>query len=168
MQALASVRDVGIPDAYIAAGAIRNTVWDVLEQGQAREPHGDVDVVYYDPSESARDWKQALAERASQFQWEVTNQATVHRWQGRALGRELSPYSSVADALRAWPETATAVAARLLPSEEIAVLAPFGLQDLFGRLVRRNELTPDGGAFARRVAAKQWSQRWANVRIVDV
>ena len=46
-----------------------------------------------------------------------------------------APYRDVADALAHWPETATAIAARLGPAG-VEILAPHGLADLFALLAR--------------------------------
>lgn len=71
-----------------------------------------------------------------------------------------APYADTADALWHWPETATAVAARTRAGR-IEVLAPHGLADLLGLVVR------PGPAYAhrpevvrRRVHEKGWMRRW--------
>jgi hypothetical protein len=40
-----------------------------------------------------------------------------------------------------WPETATSIAVRLLANDELHVVAPCGLADLFGMVLRRNPRT---------------------------
>ena len=71
-------------------------------------------------------------------------------------------YGSMADAMRFWPETATAVAVRLDADDAIDVVAPFGLEDLFTlRLVPgpafRGAKRP---IFEERIAKKQWLLRY--------
>ena len=51
MDALKSVRDLQLPDWYIAAGAIRNTVWNYLHGYPTTHNQKDVDVVYFDLSD---------------------------------------------------------------------------------------------------------------------
>ncbi len=51
IQALECVRSLALPDCYIAAGFVRNLVWDHLHQKQNPTPLNDLDVVYFDPNE---------------------------------------------------------------------------------------------------------------------
>ena len=71
-------------------------------------------------------------------------------------------------AVARWPETATAVAARL-SHERVELLAPHGVDNLVGLIVRptpaflarRHEVM-------RRVTTKNWLARWPRLRMVDV
>ncbi len=171
MRALIAVRKVGIPDGCIGAGSVRDTVWDEVFGYRRVEGFSDVDVVYFDTRGdalgAAPDWLRVLREQARDIRWEVTNQATVHLWQTQCLGWPVRAYPSVAAAIAAWPETATAVAIRLSRDEQLEIVAPHGLEDLFNGLVRRNPTTPDTRAFAHRVAQKQWQRRWPGLRIIE-
>jgi uncharacterized protein len=76
------------------------------------------------------------------------------------------PYDNTEDALRYWPETATAIAARLR-SGRVHVIAPFGVDDLLGLIVR------PGPAFAHktrvyeaRLASKDWAKRWPRLQFL--
>jgi hypothetical protein len=78
-----------------------------------------------------------------------------------------APYRNTADAIRCWPETATAVAARLV-RDNVQVIAPHGVGDLVSMIVRPSP------AFARklpiyrsRLAAKNWAQRWPRLHFID-
>ncbi len=50
------------------------------------------------------------------------------------------PYASATDAMRYWPETATAVALRLSDAGILKVTAPYGLSDIFGLCLRPTPL----------------------------
>mgnify|MGYP001461346440 CR=1 FL=1 len=43
------VHSLGLPEACIAAGYVRNYIWDYLHGYTERTPLHDVDVLYYDP-----------------------------------------------------------------------------------------------------------------------
>ena len=164
MRALEAVRSVGLPDWYLAAGAIRNTVWDALHGLPSPGPLGDLDVIYFDQTDMADGAQEALCAALPAYRWEVTNQATVHSWQSAATGREIAPYASIAAAVASWPETATAVGVRLTLGGELEILAPFGLEDLFSMLVRRNGEASDPLAFDARWREKAWQLRWPRLR----
>jgi uncharacterized protein len=160
---LKQVEALLIEDCWVGAGLIRNAIWSHLH-GRPVAPllDSDVDVVYWDPSDTnpERDVaieKQLLKEYAG-IPWSVHNQARMHERNGDA------PYRNTEDAIRCWPETATAIAARL-SGTGVAVLAPHGVQDLVNLIVRP---TP---AFAQkqsihsaRISSKDWARRWPGLR----
>jgi len=164
---LRPVAALGIPDCWIGAGLIRNAIWDHLH-GIRTGPmaDGDVDVVYCDHSDAtlARDLaiERRLLDEFSDIPWSVHNQARMHQRNGDA------PYRNTADAIRCWPETATAIAARIL-GDDVEVIAPHGVADLVSMIVRP---TP---AFAcklpiyrMRLVTKDWARRWPRLQFIDV
>lgn len=164
MQALATVAAHGPPGAWIGAGLLRNAVWDRLSgRDPAAIPPADIDVVFHDAMDptAARDaaFEQAIRAAAPGLPWSVTNQARMHARNGHA------PYAGVADAIAHWPETATAVVARLVPSG-IETLAPWGAEDLFALIARPAPAhRADPAAMLARIAAKGWAARWPALRI---
>ncbi len=166
---LATVRDHGPAGAFVAAGAVRDTVWDALSGRAPEGPYGDVDVVYWAPPElehDARAHEARLRAAAPHVTWEVTNQATVHEWHERAQGLRVAPHRTVAEGLATWPENATAVAVRLTTHGELEVMAPFGLDDLLALRLRYNPALVGPDVFRRRVAAKRWLQRWPSLQLI--
>ena len=49
IETLAAVRDLALPDGWIAAGFVRNRIWDHLHGYAEPTPLNDIDVVYFDP-----------------------------------------------------------------------------------------------------------------------
>jgi hypothetical protein len=167
---LKAVRAVGPRGAYVAAGAVRDTVWNSLTGRVSSRPSGDVDVVYWADSESAEEPRRHEARlRALEpdIDWEVTNQATIHLWHRRVRGIKIVPHQSVADGLASWPETATAVGIRLAPDGGIDVVAPFGLADLFALRLLHNPTQTGPDVFWERIEAKQWLRRWPELELVS-
>lgn len=169
MQALAQVRSLGLPDACIGAGAVRNLVWDALHRHATPTALADVDVAYFDAADlsPARDagLQQRLHALAPDTPWEVTNQAGVHLWFEQHFGHPVAPLRSLAEAVASWPEYATAVALRLDAADRLHVLAPHGLDDLFAMVVRRNPARVSVQTYRERVAGKRYAQRWPQVRV---
>lgn len=168
-QALDLVRSLNLPDCWIGAGFIRNAVWDHLHGHPPCPPPfpagGDVDVVWFDPARTERCVDAALEATLRclrpDLDWSVKNQARMHVRNGDP------PYMSVAAAMRRWPETATAVAVRRTGSDDCEIAAPFGLDDLFGLIVRP---TPRYAAekhavFLDRVSQKGWLTAWPRLRL---
>ena len=161
--ALEAVAAHGPPGGWIGAGFLRNAVWDVLH-GRAPDVAGlaDLDVVFQDPAhpDAGADaaWEAGLR-GALALPWSVTNQTRMHGRNGHA------PYRDVADAIAHWPETATAIGARL-EGGEVALLAPHGWGDLLGMILRPTPAfaaRPD--VVAQRMTAKGWLLRWPRLTL---
>jgi hypothetical protein len=84
------------------------------------------------------------------------------------LRNDDAPYMDARSAIARWPETATAVAARLA-NRRVELLAPHGVDDLVGLIVRP---TPAFSArrqeVMHRVTSKNWLARWPKLRLVDI
>jgi hypothetical protein len=164
MRLLAAVERLDLPDGWIGAGFVRAAVWDHLH-GRASPPlDSDVDVVWFDPAHASADDDRALERALSAAEpavaWSVKNQARMHVRNGDA------PYGSTENALRRWPETATAVAVRRA-GDRLDVLAPFGLDDLFTMTIRPTPAFSGDrlAGFHQRVRDKRWLERWPRARL---
>jgi hypothetical protein len=166
LRALEAAREVDPPDWLIGAGAVRNAVWDRLHGFTEPTPPGDVDLAFFDLAdlsrERGREVESALRERAPELPWEATNQAAVHLW----YGGDAEPLRSSAEAVATWPETATCVALRLGADDRLEIVAPFGLDDLFAMVWRRNPARVTVADSERRLASKRIVERWPLVRVV--
>jgi len=166
MSCLKAVRDAGPPIAYIAAGFIRNRYWDSLYADAPNYPDADIDVVYFDGNNVSKsmdhEYEWALESHLATGIWQVRNQARMH-----TFGDHL-PFSDLPDALRHWAETATTVGVRLTEKDELKVIAPYGMEDLYGHTLR---ITPsmkqnDPVGFQNRLAAKGWQKRWPELTVI--
>lgn len=79
------------------------------------------------------------------------------------------PYLSATDAMRFWPETATAVGARMGPDGSCEIAAPLGLEDLLGLIIRptKNFVALKRDVFDARVASKDWLKNYPKLRVLD-
>ncbi|HKX42091.1 MAG TPA: nucleotidyltransferase family protein [Burkholderiaceae bacterium] len=170
MQALEAVRELQLPSWCIGAGAVRNLVWDALHDKPLPSHLADVDVAYFDAADLSaqrdHELQARLARRCPGVPWEVTNQAGVHLWFERCFGHAVAPLASLEAAIASWPEYATAVGVTLAHDDSVRVLAPLGLEDLFGIVVRRNPARVSVRTYRERVAQKRYAERWPQVRIV--
>ncbi len=147
-----------LPEALLAAGFLRNCVWDALHQLEPT-PCNDVDLIYFDPVRLRPEDDQLLEQRLSAqlptTKWEVKNQARMSRRHGDPS------YSSAADAMRFWPEQQTAVAMTLDGSRE--VFSPFGLAGLFAGNIAVGPHRPIS-LMKRRAQQKNWFDRWPKLK----
>ncbi|MXQ12662.1 hypothetical protein GR328_14585 [Microvirga makkahensis] len=163
LRILRAVETLGLPDCWVGAGFIRNAVWGALTGQPNASSWDDVDVVYFCRSDLSPSRDQALGDALQavcpDVKWSVKNQARMH------IGNDDQPYTDTEDALRHWPECCTAIAARCA-DRTIALLAPFGLDDLLSMVVRPTpSCASKMGVYRGRVDGKRWQRRWPMLRI---
>ncbi|WP_338839710.1 nucleotidyltransferase family protein [Flavobacterium ginsenosidimutans] len=160
---LTRVKNLNLNDCWIGAGFVRNKVWDILH-GQKTMKLNDIDVVFFDESNISENLEKKIEHQLTQISpednWSVKNQARMH------FRNNHPKYINTENAISHWPETATAVSVRLNPNDQIEILAPYGLYDLFNLIVKP---TPnfDLILFQKRVNEKQWKKQWENLKIYD-
>lgn len=164
---LSLVYSLDLPDCWIAAGFVRSAVWDFLHARSPTLPSNDVDVIWFDPAQNGKEVdlqiEQRLRRLDGSIDWSVKNQSRMHS------RNDDPPYESASDAMRFWPETATATAIRYIEGGDFDIAAPFGLDDLYGAVVRP---TPrfhgeKRALFDARLTRKKWLARWPLLRVVE-
>ena len=162
LQILHCVAQLDLDECYVAAGFVRNMVWD-HRHGYPSTPLQDVDVIYFDAAEvepaSPSRYQAALQRQLPGVNWQVKNQALMHQHNGDP------PYRSCLDAMSYWPEKETAVAVRITAERHIEVISAFGLQSLFALQLTHNPRR-DVDTFHERVRAKQWLQQWPGLQLI--
>lgn len=167
MGILEAVRMLRLPDWWIGAGFVRSKVWDHLTRHTKRTPLSDIDVIYFDLSDTSeerdRELEEALGEMLPGEPWSVKNQARMH-----GVNDDL-PYLSSVDALAHWPETATAVAVRLENDGSFRFAAPHGLNDLLHLRVRPTPwYRTRKDRYEERIAKKDWLSKWPELDIYHI
>ena len=161
---------IALPDCWLVAGAIAQTVWNDAFGFEPDYGVKDVDLVYFDGSDLSED---AEADHAARIRhmfsgqgvsFDVKNEARVHLWYCRKFGGEIVPYTSTRHAITTFPTTATAIGVQPTGSE-LLLSAPFGLADLFGAIVRPNKVQITPAIYAAKVM--RWRAFWPRLRIVD-
>ena len=83
MKQLRAVRALGLPDWCIAAGFVRNRVWDHLHGIAPPRPPADIDVLYYDAADLSKEPERPTRPGSTACcpaPWQVRNQARMHVW----------------------------------------------------------------------------------------
>ncbi len=165
MDVLRAAQTLDLPDWWIGAGFLRNKVWDTLED-KVSVPTRDVDLVYFCKSDVApeTDWSYDvdLKSRYPFAEWEVRNQARMH------YVNKSRPFTSTADGISHWVETATCVAVRL-KNDSLEYLFCYGTDDLFNLIARpipffQSQERID--TFYDRIDKKRWREKWPHLQII--
>lgn len=160
---------LSIDHYYIGAGCITQTVWNHVLQLPLEHGINDIDFVYYDVDLSP-DKECKVIDRVSgqfgavPFKLDVKNQARVHLWYEQRFGYPITPYASLEAAINSWPTTATAIGMRKNSRGDWAVYAPFGLNDLFGLIVRANKTQIKEEIYDKKV--QRWTQQWPGLNVI--
>ena len=164
MESLRAVEKLRLEDTWISAGLIRNKVWDTLNN--VTTPINDIDVIYFDSSDTSWETEKSLERKLTTLlpnqPWSVKNQARMHLKSGFA------PFSSAYDGVAHFPETPTAVAARIYDGK-LEIMAPYGLKDLFEMNVKPTPYYQKDSdyysIYVERVKRKKWDEIWGNLAV---
>lgn len=167
MEILESAKSLNLPDWWICAGFIRLKVWDVLHNFRVRTAIQDIDLIYFDPTNIDELAEKKIEEKLKTFisniPWSVKNEARMH------VKSNMSPYTSSVDAISKFPETATALGVKLDETDNVIVVAPYGIRDLINLEVKP---TPDFTAtkermeiYEDRITKKDWKSTWKKLKV---
>jgi hypothetical protein len=166
LKALLQVRELELNDAWLAAGFVRNLVWDRLHGHAQATPLNDIDVVYFNREDCSAQaderYEQRLMKDSPELPWSVKNQARMHERHG------LAPYSSSAEAMSHWVEVETAIGASINADGQIELIAPLGLEALFAFSITPNPRHAIPAVFAQRVNDKGWLALWPELRVQEM
>ncbi|MFQ3280916.1 nucleotidyltransferase family protein [Reinekea sp.] len=160
MRALDAVKSLDLPDWLIAAGFVRNAVWDSVFG--VKTQLNDIDVIYFCTLDNSEQ-RDVLLERklfslAPNLPWSVKNQARMH------LKNRDEPYTSTLDAMSYWPEKQTSVGVKVNRYNEIELKSSFELSLLFNRSIDHNPFR-SVEVFKRRIIGKGWLSKWPGLQV---
>jgi hypothetical protein len=169
MEVLQRARDLDLPDWLIFSGAVYQRVLNRLTGRDADYGIKDYDLGYFDAADISYEAEDVVIRRvAAAFEpplremVEVRNQARVHLWFEGKFGEPYTPLSSSAEALTRFVSSTFAVGVRFRPDDQLEIIAPFGLEDLFALRLRPNPLRRTNG-FARTAASA--TARWPELAV---
>jgi hypothetical protein len=155
-----------LPNAWLVAGCLFQTVWN-LQAGRAPGAGiKDYDIFYFDPFDPGEASERAAQSRAESLLGdlgvaiEVSNQARVHLWYPKHFGLPYPALTSVEDGISRFLILETCVAVR--PREQFA---PNGTAGIYAGTLSPNPLTPYPSLF--RVKAASYRERWDWLRPVE-
>ncbi|WP_288254768.1 nucleotidyltransferase family protein [uncultured Hydrogenophaga sp.] len=161
---------LALPDGWLVAGCLFQTVWNLSSGRPAEEGIKDYDIFYFDGddlSEAAEAAVQALVDRALGHlgvNIEVKNQARVHLWYPEHFGHPYPRLRRTQDGIDRFLVPATCVAVR--PAKgSVEVYAPHGLDGLYAGVLTPNPLTDHRDLF--RAKAASYQTRWPWLRIEE-
>ncbi len=157
LRALNVAAELNLNDWCLAAGFVRNLIWDKLHGKSTPTPLNDIDLIYFNRSDTRAETDlklEAELQAKADFPWSVKNQARMH------LRNQDSEYSSSTDAMSYWVEVETAIGIRLTKQGELELIAPFGCRKNFDHTITINRKRPKAEDFKNRLETKGWQKTW--------
>ncbi|NJC40186.1 hypothetical protein GGQ87_000444 [Brevundimonas alba] len=171
MHVLTTVRGLGLNDWRVFSGAVYQNVWNAVTGRPTGYGIRDYDLGYFDPDTSWDAEDVVIKRVAAAFEppfrdmVEVRNQARVHLWFEGKFGEPYEALSGTDEALARFVAPAFAVGVRLEDDDSISVAAPFGLDDVFGMVLRPNPRRGLANGWARVVANA--TARWPELQVIE-
>lgn len=161
---LARWEALALPDGWLVAGCLFQTVWNV-QSGRAPEASiKDYDLFYFDPSDTSEVGERCVQVRAERvlgdlgIQVEASNQARVHLWYESYFGQPYEQLQSARDGIDRFLIPATCVGVR--PGD---IYAPNGVDLVYDGLLTMNPKVPHRELFERKAAS--YCERWPWLRV---
>lgn len=154
---------------YLGAGCICQSVWNFLSNKKPETGIKDYDIVYFDSKDISKDAEVKEQKRIRKLfsdlpiEVDVVNEARVHTWFEKDFGQKIDPLTSCEDAINKWPTTTTAVGINKI-GNRFNVYAPYGLNDLFGMVVRPNKPSVIKWVYEKKV--EKWTKIWQGLEVI--
>ncbi len=135
---------LGVPDWWLTAGAVVQTVWNVLDGRDPGAGITDDDFFYYDAPDLSYEAEDVVIRRAAELfadlgvTVEVRNEARAHLWYESRFGVPGLRFTSSSDAIDHFAATTCCLGVSRTSGGELAAHAPHGYADLFAMRVRPN------------------------------
>lgn len=145
---LTDIRDLNLPDWWVAGGAVRTTAWKYLFKNDCHLKIKDIDLIFFDTN-TGRETEQAAKEKLSTIHpdwvFDVKNQSSFGNWRNWPW-----TFSDTVDGIAHFLHTATAVGVKIDERGVLCIAQPYGLEDLFSGCIRRTPFRQEDGAAERK------------------
>lgn len=160
---------LALPDGWLVAGCLFQTVWNLRDGADPTAHINDYDLFYFDGEDLGAQAQAAVQRRVDDvlgdlgIAVEAVNQARVHLWYPEVFGHAYAPLSSAREGIERFLVLGSCVGIRPAPEGGFEVCAPYGLELLYEGLLTPNPLVDRGALFARK--AMSYRARWPWLRI---
>ncbi len=162
---------LGVPDCWLVAGCLFETIWNLKSGSPPTEHIRDYDVFYFNPDDLSyeaedREIKRLAAVFADlDATIELKNQARVHLWYRQRFGWDYPALASSTDGIDRFLVAGTCVGIRCTAGQPAAIYASYGLDDMYAGILRPNPRNHPRSRFPEK--AESYRARWPWLRIED-
>lgn len=171
MDMLDYISTLQLPNFYIAAGSVFQTIWNYYDKKDLNYGIKDLDIIYYNAKnlnvDKDREYYSLINDYAKSkgydYEIDVSNEARMHIWKKEHDGTIIEQYKNSEDAISKWIATVHAIG--ITKENKIKVYAPYGLSDIFTRTIRPIK-HKDNTKELYEKKATSWQKRFDNLTIV--
>ncbi|OBS27903.1 hypothetical protein FPOA_01844 [Fusarium poae] len=170
MTVLSRAAEMKLPNWYLAAGALTQTVWNVVTNRDPEQGIDDYDLIYFDASDLSWEAEDAVIQKGKEIfkdipvEVEIRNQARVHLWYEKKFGRPCPQHRSSEASMTTWGTNTALIGVRLRDDGEWDIFAPWGLSDMFSLVVRPNQQIMTEETFTKKTT--RWIKIWPEITIM--
>ncbi|KAL1876940.1 hypothetical protein Daus18300_002546 [Diaporthe australafricana] len=170
MEVLRRAAIMNLPDWYLAAGALTQSVWNYVTNQDPENGIDDYDLVYCDGSDLSWEAEDSVIQQGAKLfadlptRVEIRNQARVHIWYPQKFGIPCPQHTSTEGAISTWLTGTALSGVRLLPGGDWKVFAPWGFTDILNLTVRPNPAYATRVVYEKKTA--RWRAIWPDLRII--
>lgn len=174
MAVLDYIAKLELPNFYIAAGSVFQTIWNYYDKKDLNFGIKDIDIIYYNNSdlsvEKDLEYYNIINEYVKlnglNYEVDVSNEARMHLWKiEHNQGNNVEQYKNSEDAMSKWIATVHAIGITKV-NDTIKIYAPYGLSDIYSRTIR--PIKHNGNSkelYDKKVAS--WQNRFDNLNIIE-
>lgn len=167
------IYELKLPNFYIAAGSVFQTIWNYYDNKPLNFGIKDIDIIYYDPINLSKESEQKLEKTIEDhfkkaglnYELDIHNEARMHLWKKDNENKNIDQYKNSEDAIDQWIATVHAIGITK-ENNEIKVYAPYGLSDIFSKTIRPIKHKNNSKELYNKKVAS-WQKRFKNLNIVE-
>ena len=168
------VAKLKLPNFYIAAGSIFQTIWNYYDGKELNFGIKDIDIIYYDKSDLSveNDLKyygvitEFVKENELKYEIDVSNEARMHLWKmEQGQGENINQYKNSEDAISKWIATVHAIGITK-ENDVIKIYAPYGLSDIYSKTIRPIKHSGNSKELYNK-KVDSWKKRFDNLNITE-
>ena len=167
------LEELKLPNFYIAAGSIFQTIWNYYDNKPLNYGIKDIDIIYYDSNNISKESEKELEDKIIDhfkilnlnYVFDVHNEARMHLWKKENENKDINQYKNSEDAIDQWIATVHSVGITKI-NQDIKIYAPYGLSDIFSKTVRPIKHKANSKElYDNKVAS--WKKRFNNLNIIE-
>ena len=173
MDVLEYIETLKLPNFYIAAGSVFQTVWNYYDKKNLNYNIKDIDVIYYNNKDLSVDTdikyynliNEFCENKGYKYEIDVSNEARMHLWKKEKFNIDVEPYTCSEDAIDKWIATVHAIGITK-ENKKIKIYAPYGLSDIFSRTIRPIKHKYNTKEIYNKKVSS-WNERFSNLNIIE-
>ena len=173
MDVLDFICKLNLPNFYVAAGSIFQTIWNYYDNKPLNYGIKDIDVIYYNKDDLSVDTdikyynliNDYCIKQGYNYEIDVSNEARMHLCKKEKFNIAVEQYKNSEDAINKWIATVHAIG---ITKEKnyLKIYAPYGLSDIYSRTIRPIK-HKDNTKEIYDKKAKSWNERFDNLNIIE-